>query len=75
MVRIIFQRAKCIGCGSCVEVAPDRWKMNNLDGKSILIDAKGKKGFFTIELTDDEYQENKEAESICPMHIIRIEKY
>jgi len=75
MVRIIFQRAKCIGCGSCVEVAPDRWQMNNIDGKSILIDAKGKKGFFTIELTDDEYEQNKEAESICPMHIIRAEKY
>ena len=75
MVQIIFQRAKCIGCGSCVEVAPDRWQMNNIDGKSILIDAKGKKGFFTIELTDDEYEQNKEAESICPMHIIRAEKY
>ncbi len=75
MVRIIFQRQKCIGCGSCVEVAPDRWKMNNIDGKSILIDAKGKKGFFTIELMDDEYEQNKEAANICPMHIIRVEKY
>ncbi|MBE9467380.1 MAG: ferredoxin [Bacteroidetes bacterium] len=74
MLRIIFQRQKCIGCGSCVEVAPDRWQMNKLDGKSILIDAKGKKGFYTIELTNDEYEQNKEVESSCPMHIIRVEK-
>lgn len=74
MIRIIQQRSKCIGCFYCVEVAPNRWKMNEQDGKSSLVDAIEKKGFYIATGQDFEYDENKEAESICPVNIIKVEK-
>jgi ferredoxin len=74
MLRVFQQRIKCIGCGNCVEVASNTWIMNKADGKADLIGAKENKGFFTLLASDDEYQNNLEAEKICPVKIIRIEK-
>ena len=39
MAKIIQQRDKCIGCGTCVAVCPDFWQMGS-DGKSNLKGAK-----------------------------------
>ena len=59
---ITHEREKCIGCGACVAACPDNWKMDD-DGKASPI----KK---TIE--EKELACNKEAESACPVNIIRI---
>jgi len=75
MIRIIHQRVKCIGCGYCVEVAPYRWLMNEGDGKSDLISAKNKKGIYNLVVADDEYEDNKEAAELCPVKIIKVEKF
>ena len=74
MLRITHHREKCIGCGYCVEVAPYRWQMNANDGKSDLISAKNKKGFYNLSVADDEYKNNKEAAELCPVKIIKVEK-
>ncbi len=74
MIRIIQHRAKCIGCNYCVEAAPARWIMDDKDGKSNLIGAKGKKGIYIVSAGDDELDENMEAANICPVGIIRVEK-
>ena len=74
MIRITHYRKKCIGCGYCVEVAPYRWQMNKDDGKSDLITAKNKKGFYNVVVADDEYEDNKEAAELCPVKIIKVEK-
>ncbi len=74
MIRIIHYRAKCIGCNYCVEAAPSRWIMDQIDGKSNLIGSAEKKGIFVVVTTDDEYDENVEAANICPVNIIKVEK-
>ena len=74
MVRITHHRTNCIGCGYCHEVAPYRWHMNEKDGKSDLITAKGKKEIYTLVVGDDEFDANREAEELCPVKIIRVEK-
>ena len=74
MIRISHYRIKCIGCNYCVEVAPSNWKMDNADGKSILLDSKEKKGIYISINSDDEYVENLEAAEICPVNIIKVEK-
>jgi len=74
MIRITFQRHKCIGCGSCNEVAPSRWVMNESDGKSDLIEGVKSKNFYHLSTTDDEHEENQEAAELCPVNIIRVEK-
>ncbi|MBN2893001.1 MAG: ferredoxin [Bacteroidales bacterium] len=74
MVRITHHRNKCIGCFYCVEVAPNRWQMDEKDGKSTLIGGVDKKGVYYVQIHDFEYDENKEAENLCPVNIIRVEK-
>jgi len=74
MVIITHQREKCIGCNYCVEEAPYRWTMSLKDGKSILIDSKEKKGFYTVRVHDDEWDDNLRAAQSCPVNIIKIKR-
>ena len=74
MIQIVFHRKKCIGCNYCIELAPERWAMNNKDGKSVLLESRNKKGFFTAEVQDDEYKVNNLIAKVCPVKIIHINK-
>ncbi len=73
MFRIIFYRAKCIGCNACVEAAPDRWRVSKKDGRCILIEGKAKKGIYQALVNMDEYFQNKKAAANCPVKVIRLE--
>lgn len=70
MAKITQEREKCIGCGTCVAVCPDFWTMEE-DGKSTLKGAKDI-GNGVFELKVDNPGCNKEAESACPVQIIKI---
>ena len=62
MVVVTLQRKKCIGCNYCVEKAPEQFQMSKKDGKSVLLRAVEKKGFFTIKSHDNSiYESCKEA--------------
>jgi len=63
MIKINFERDKCIGCGSCQAVCPKCWKLAE-DGKAELLCAK------EIE----EVGCNQEAADSCPVQCIQIEK-
>jgi len=71
MAKVIQQKDKCIGCGTCVAVCPAFWHMGD-DGKSVLKDAKDVgNGKFESEIEDVGC--NKEAASSCPVQVISIE--
>lgn len=71
MAKIIQQRDKCIGCGTCVAVCPDFWEMAG-DGKSQLKSSKDAgEGKFELEVA--EVGCNKEAADSCPVQIITVE--
>ncbi len=72
MIRISHHRVKCIGCNYCCELAPERWSMSKKDGKSVLIGAKDKRGFFTIKVGDHESESNLKAAEVCPVKIIKV---
>ena len=72
MITIIQQRAKCIGCNYCVELAPQRWRMSRKDGKSVLLEATDKKGFWNVKVREDELESNLKAAKACPVNIIQI---
>ncbi|WP_374165964.1 ferredoxin [Arcticibacter sp. MXS-1] len=74
MVRITQQRAKCIGCNACVEAASYRWRISRRDGKCTLIQGVEKRGFYTVVVGDDEYEENRSAALHCPVNIIKVEQ-
>ena len=74
MIQIVYKRDKCIGCNYCIELAPDRWRMNKKDGRSVLLGSRNKKGLYTVEVDETEYEINKASAQVCPMKIIRINK-
>ena len=74
MVRIIQQRAKCIGCNACVEAAPYRWRISRKDGKCTLVGGIDKNGFSITFVGDVEYDDNVAASKHCPVNIIKIER-
>ena len=74
MIRIIQQRAKCIGCNACVEAADYRWRISKKDGKCTLVGGKEKRGFYSIIVNNHELEDNVKAAKNCPVNIIKIEK-
>lgn len=74
MIRIIQQRAKCIGCNACVEVAESRWRISKKDGKCTLVGGIEKKGFYSVLVNNFELEENLIASKNCPVNIIQIIK-
>ncbi len=74
MVVITHQRKKCIGCNYCVEFALARWRMSKKDGKSTLLGATEKNGFYTVHVDDEEYEANVRAAQSCPVKIIKVKK-
>jgi len=64
-MKIILEREKCIGCGTCQAVCQKYWKMAN-DGK---VDYLGPQ-----ELQEKEIGCNKDAAEACPVQCIHIEK-
>ena len=73
MVIITLQRNKCIGCNYCVEMAPDYFQMSKKDGKTVLLHAKDKKGFFTVKINNNLiFDDCEKAAKACPVHIISV---
>ena len=73
MVVITLQRAKCIGCNYCAELAPNQFRMSKKDGKSVLLHSTNKKGFHTLKSQDYSILEpNEKAAKACPVNIIHV---
>ncbi|RLD30132.1 MAG: ferredoxin [Bacteroidetes bacterium] len=73
MVIITLQRAKCIGCNYCVELAPNQFQMSKKDGKAVLLHSVEKKGFFTIKSQDEFiFEHSEKASKSCPVKIISV---
>ncbi len=74
MPKVIHYRNKCIGCNSCVEIAPEFWEMDGEDGKSNLKGAQRKKEVEILEITPADLDENEKAAKDCPVNIIHVVK-
>ena len=73
--KIIFDRVACISIFSCNVVAPKFWELAK-DGKVNLVGGTYNEETKKWELIIDEkdLNINKEAESVCPVLAIKIEK-
>ena len=73
--KIIFDREACIGALSCNAVASKFWKISG-DGKVDLKNAIFNKETGNYELIIDEkdFNQSKDAESVCPIYAIKIKK-
>ncbi|MFZ2187381.1 MAG: ferredoxin [Candidatus Moraniibacteriota bacterium] len=73
-ITLCHKRNDCIGCGSCALLAPDRWQMNEQDGKADLRGGEWKGGEFVVaKIEGEERAANKQAADACPVGIIRLD--
>ena len=72
MAKIIQEREKCIGCGSCAALCPRFFEMAD-DGKAKLLEAqKNAEGNDELEVENIECAQ--EAADACPVGIIHVIK-
>ena len=71
MVKVIFEKNKCIGCGSCATVCPKFWGLDT-QGKARLKKAKRNADTKNQELEVEKVDCNKEAMNNCPAQCIHI---
>ncbi|MFA6024038.1 MAG: ferredoxin [Candidatus Gracilibacteria bacterium] len=72
--KIVHFQNDCIGCNSCVNIAPQSWMMDEKEGKAVLVGGKKKKAVFVAEVFDCDLEANERAAEACPMRIIQINR-
>lgn len=71
-IPIAHKRCECIGCGLCIETAPDYWFMN-VDGEAELRQIlRHHQGFECGEGFTQDKALHLAAEEGCPVNVIRI---
>jgi len=73
MPKIILEREKCIGCGSCVALCPKYFQIAD-DGKSFLKNANKNSKTGNEELEIERTECSQEAADSCPVQVIHIIK-
>ena len=71
MPKIIHQREKCIGCGSCVVLCPKYWALDE-EGKATLKESKINPETGSQELEVERPDCAKDAADSCPAQAISI---
>lgn len=72
MAKIILEREKCIGCGSCAAICPKYFEMKDEGKSSVIGAARNEKGDDELETEKVECAES--AAEACPAQCIHIEK-
>ncbi len=72
MSKIIIEREKCIGCGSCAALCPKYFKIGE-DGKSALNGGKRDSSTGNDELETENLECAKMAADSCPVQCIHAE--
>ncbi len=71
MAKIVHDKEKCIGCGSCVALCPKYWEMAE-NGKANLLNSKLSQKSGNFELEASKLECNQEAVDSCPVQCISI---
>jgi ferredoxin len=74
VIKITYKRKDCIGCGNCLDTAPEYWKMNGQDGLASLVGSEQNNDIYVLVIDDYAEKENLMAADACPINIIRIQK-
>ena len=70
--KIVHDRPNCIGCGACAAVAPEFWEMSPVDGKSDVKNCKKVGDQEELDISQEQYQANREAADSCPVNVIHL---
>ena len=70
-MKIILEREKCIGCGSCQALCPKYFELAD-DGKAVIKNAKRDAKTGNDELETNKTECAQEAADSCPVQCIHI---
>ena len=71
-IKVIHQRSKCIGCGSCVLEDPQLWAIDEKDGLATLKNSV-QKGDFSVGIIDkSDLEAMLKVEACCPVGSIKV---
>ncbi len=73
MPKIIFEKSKCVGCGSCTALCSKYWELGE-DGKIHLKNSNANLENGNEELEIEELDCNQDAADACAGQCIKIEK-
>lgn len=73
-LKIIHDRYRCIGCNSCVSIAPQTWTMDEVEGKALLNGSVMKGKLYVADIFEIDEEANRAAAEACPMRIIKVWK-
>ena len=74
-IKIIHDRPRCIGCNSCVCIAPQTWHMDEVEGKAVLSGSTQKGKVHVADIFEVDEEANRAAAQACPMGIIKVQKH
>jgi len=70
--QIRHDRPNCIGCSACAAISPEYWVMGE-DGKSDVREStKTPDGWEERDISQEQYDKNKEAADACPVNVIHL---
>lgn len=75
MAKIVLEKDKCIGCGTCAALCPEFWEVEG--GKATIKGAQKKSGDreeLDAKLDDKQIECNKQCEENCPVACIQVNK-
>ncbi len=71
--KILYEKEKCIGAGSCTVAYPQRWLMNKEGDRAELIGGiLQSDGRWIAECTEEELKRFLESAQMCPVNVIHI---
>lgn len=73
MAKIILEKEKCIGCGSCTTLCPEYFEMED-DGKSHIKNSNKDSKTGNEELEVEKIKCAESAAEACPVECIHIKK-
>jgi ferredoxin len=74
MAKISINQKECIGCSFCMNCAPNLFKYDEKDFKGKLKENGELVDAISVELTDEQLKNVKEAAEGCPAQAINIEE-
>lgn len=70
-ITISVDQSLCIGAASCVQLAPERFVLND-DNQAVLLTPMGRASVFSLEVTEEERKRVLAAAQSCPTVAITI---
>lgn len=72
LLTIAHKRCECIGCGLCIETAPDYWYMNANGEAKLRTILRTRDNFEYGEALSQDQTRLQAARDGCPVNIIRV---